>query len=149
MTRLMRRGRLPLAILAVWLTIKAPVATEPLLIGCIDVPAQSAVVSRWGFYAAGWIFRSDNGAFPDAVAVGFFNRDTQQWFHPDWWQVNGGVYRPDVRAAFAGALPALGDYAGYFIYTVPPPPGNWDMVISWATYDGGTWNDWRHLTFVD
>jgi hypothetical protein len=135
--------------LTVWLGIRVPLIAEPMVVGWIDFPSDGTVVSRNGFYAAGWVFRCDTGGFPDSISVAFFNRDTQQWYFPSWWVLNKYVPRPDVRAAVAGACPNVTDYQGYHVYPVPPPPGHWDMYVSWATYDGGQWTERRQLTIVE
>jgi hypothetical protein len=120
----------------------------PMILGSVDIPSDGSDVLANEFYVAGWVFRCDTGAAPDAVGMAFFNRDTGQWFFPSAWILSDQVYRPDVRAALKDGCPTVGDYTGYHLYPEPPPPGQWDMYVSWATYDGAQWTDRRAVTIA-
>ena len=135
-------------VVAVLCGYRAQAMAGPQIVAVIDSPSNGADVYSNELAVAGWVFRCDTGAAPDAVGVAFFNRDTGQWFFPSSWILDDHVYRPDVGAALKDWCPNVGDYTGYNIYPDPPPPGHWDMYVSWATYDGGQWTDRRTVTIV-
>jgi hypothetical protein len=111
----------------------------------VDYPAANAVVSRkamaYGFAAAGWVFECRSGLQPLTERVGslsvWWGEPGGREYHPQDFGLYGFLHRPDVAKAYASACPSVGDYTGFAIWVSDlPPPGEWDLRVGIATWDG-------------
>lgn len=102
------------------------------VVSWVDVPAPETLLSADGLLA-GWGFECYTGAATDRVDV-WYQGDDGNFVPvqtPGAATLYPGLYRPDVRAAFAGACPNVTPWVGWHVYVhAPIPSGRRTLAIN-------------------
>lgn len=138
------------ALLALLVTL-APTAQGRgrLVLGHVDIPQTNTTENRYAFYVAGWGLDCDSGTTPPFTTIGFWSLDGAGWWMPTRGGQLGGVWRPDVAAAFGGMCPALQSYTGFALYVDPPPAGRWRVFVAWSAEDGTQYSECFDVTLTE
>lgn len=109
--------------------------------GAVDVPSshsnpalahtKAARLPYGQWYVAGWGFVCQSGQLPNRIELAYRADDgSVVWLKDTWMLV--GLYRPDVRAAYAKTKCAAPDASGFHVYfgNQQVPVGTRDLYIT-------------------